>query len=321
MQKIILSPVKFISCACATLTGLVLANPAQADSTRQAWDGNEHYYQRFDRLETWGNAKQHCESLGAHLSTITSIDEQKFIQNNFLANQDGGYQFFIGGSDAAAQFDWKWVTGEAWIYTNWESGEPQNRAGEDYLAINGNYSNGSSYNYKWHDVTAADTYQGHLCEWSTNNFVGTTMVPDLNGNGVDEIAALWVDYKLGAHTVQIRDPSRNTVLSTLTFATTFNPPQGLVVLADLNNNGIPEIGVLFSSGGPVVRIKDAKNNAVTLRTINFLGGTYTPRGVNVIPDMNGNGSSEILVLGKGRGKAKAEIRDSKTDTVLGTAGF
>lgn len=314
---------KMLPYAGAALTGLVLSNAAWADSIRQSWNGNGHFYQRFDRLETWGNAKQHCESLGAHLATITSSDEQKFIQDKFLADQSIDYYFFLGGTDAASQYNWKWITGEAWIYTNWQSGQPDNNTNEDYLAIRGFAYNGYSHNYKWHDVYIDDTLQGHICEWSTNNFVGTTVVPDLNGNGVDEIAALWVAYQTGKHTVQIKDPASKAIISTLTFATNFKPPQGVVALADLNGNGVPEIGVLFNNGGPAVQIKDAKNNNKVLKTLNFLGGQYAPKAVNVVPDANGNGFSEIIVLGsnKNTGKGKSEIRDSKTDTVLDAVGF
>ena len=36
---------------------------------------------------------------------------------------------WLGGSDSASEGDWKWVTGERWVYTNWQLYEPNN-AGE-----------------------------------------------------------------------------------------------------------------------------------------------------------------------------------------------
>jgi hypothetical protein len=87
----------------AALAGLVLANAASANTTRQIWASNGHYYQRFDGLGNWLSAKDHCESLSAHLATITSQDEQNFIAGKFLENQKSSYYFFIGGSDATLQ--------------------------------------------------------------------------------------------------------------------------------------------------------------------------------------------------------------------------
>ncbi|MGH8474258.1 MAG: C-type lectin domain-containing protein [Methylococcales bacterium] len=321
---------------------------AQADSTRIIWNvngnvngnGNDHYYQRFDRLETRGDASQHCESLGAHLATITSGDEQNFIQGNILAGINANQSYFIGGDGAdssggaGSDTGWKWITGEPWNYTNWavngSERQPNNRTvnntNEDYLIIFAAANADQGLRYKWFDVFVNDAYQGHICEWSFDRFIGTTSVPDLNGNGVDEIAALFVDHRNGEHTVRIKDPASKALLSILTFQTSFNPPQGVVALADLDldQNDTPEIGVLFSENGPVVQIKDAQNNNTLLNTIRFLNSAFTPVSVTAIADTNGNGSSEILVLGNNSnrlGKAKSQIRDSRTTDVLNKVGF
>jgi len=261
-----------------------------------------------------------CEALSAHLATITSIEEQGFIQSKMLPNSNHYNHYFIGGTGYGYTPYWTWITGEAWSYSYWAGGQPGFYYG-NYLMMEdvdgGWYNVGDSY--------SSNTEIGYICEWSNNNTVGTAVVPDLNGNGVNEITALWVDYKTGKHTVQIKDPATNTILNTLTFATDFNPPQGLVVLNDLNGNGVPEIGVLYLSSAklPTVQIKDAKNNAATVKTLGFLSQSYTPRAITVSPDSNGNGASEITVLGRNTttGKDMAQQRDSKTGALLYTVGF
>jgi hypothetical protein len=313
----------FTSILGTALAGLVLANATQAaDSAKLFWAVNSHYYQRFEHGNmVWADAKKACEGLSAHLATITSANEQVFIETHLLTGvaNPARSDYFIGGMQAAQNLNWKWITGEVWSYEKWLPGEPSS---EGYLLIN---PNPNYYFGTWWDAGSTYFGQGYICEWGNNNSIGTAVVPDLNNNDVDEIAILWVDYKTGKHTVQIKDPKTNRVLNTLTFATDFAPPQGMVVLNDLNGNGTPEIGVLYLSSVkvPTVQIKDAMNNAITLKTMSFLDQNYAPRAITASPDSNHNGSSEITVLGRQNTTAKdvARMRDSKTEDILYTVGF
>ncbi len=56
-----------------------------------------------------------------HLATVTSAEENAFIvdMTNSYNHWLGGYQ--PAGSDEPAG-NWQWVTGEPWIYANWNSG-------------------------------------------------------------------------------------------------------------------------------------------------------------------------------------------------------
>jgi hypothetical protein len=155
---------------------------------------------------------------------------------------------------------------------------------------------------------------GYVCEWDGNDYIASATVPDLNNNGVDETAALYLDYKTNNHTVIIRDPKTHTTISTLTFAnSTPTPPIGLAVIADMNINGVPEIAVL---SGLTIRIKDAKNNNVSLKTFNFLNSTYQPRSLSATYSSDKT-FSELTVVGVlPTGKATAETRDSKSGALL-----
>jgi hypothetical protein len=304
----------------AMIVGLALASGAYAaDSARIKWDTNGHFYQLFEGAPmTWANAKTACEGKSAHLATITSEAENGFILSQLLAGRT--YWYSIGGTSSDT-YKWTWITGEAWGFQPFAAnrGYPQHHAGQNYVAISAdkdNYGN-RGYGGQWFTAYSSDGFTGYICEWSTQNYIDTTLVPDMNNNGVDEVAALYVDFKTGKHTVQIKDPATDTVLKILVFATSFTPPSGLVVLHDTNDNGAAEIGVLFTQFGfPNVQIIDTKTST-TVRNIAFLTPASKPKTIGVGADTDANGADEIIVLGinKTSGAAKAEIHDSKTGQV------
>ena len=146
---------------------------------------NGHYYQVFTGSVNPNNANAYSATLShagyqGHLATITSQNE-----NTWLINTFGGSTLadkVIGGIQAAGSLTrdsgWSWVTGEAWDYTNWNSGEPNDEYNptevgrENALQIAGNVTDGS-----WNDLPF--TYfplNGFLVEYSaplnpTNNAV------------------------------------------------------------------------------------------------------------------------------------------------------
>lgn len=97
---------------------------------------NSHVYRliQFPELR-WADARQAATSqslgvAGGYMATITSADEQAFVEAKFLTAVQpwgawlGGYQP-AGSAEPAG--NWQWVTGEAFGYTNWHpSGEPSN---------------------------------------------------------------------------------------------------------------------------------------------------------------------------------------------------
>ena len=99
---------------------------------------NGHYYQvvTADGI-TWSEAeslvgRHSCLGLTPHLATITSAAENAFISSLPRA-LDGGYSIGgrqVGGPEPAG--GWEWVTLEAWSYTNWAAGEPNNSDGDQH---------------------------------------------------------------------------------------------------------------------------------------------------------------------------------------------
>jgi len=122
-----------------------------------------HWYQFNYARMTWADAKAFAESQGGYLATITSAAENKWISDNFTI-QSGILPFF-GGNDIPSEGQWEWITGEAWSYTNWYSGEPNNMYPEDCIRFHPYYRSGHG-NY-WNDVRC-DSEQFSLIEYDVN---------------------------------------------------------------------------------------------------------------------------------------------------------
>ena len=108
---------------------------------------NGHSYYRSSSATTWYNAKQLCENAGGYLAVITSEGENDFIQENFGRNS----HFWIGLTDEDTEGTHKWVTGETFSYTNWNSGEPNNDPSQHYAGMY--YHTGT-----WWDDHGSDNY-------------------------------------------------------------------------------------------------------------------------------------------------------------------
>ena len=80
---------------------------------------NGHHYQVVERRMTFSDALKHAESLGAHLATITSSEEQEWLEQVMPA-------YIREVSDTATTIGairkngvWQWVTGEPFEFTRW----------------------------------------------------------------------------------------------------------------------------------------------------------------------------------------------------------
>ena len=60
-------------------------------------------------------------TLGGHLLSIHSLEEQDWIQDNFESHR---YDTWIGGVDPEHNGDWGWTDGTKWDFTNWINGQP-----------------------------------------------------------------------------------------------------------------------------------------------------------------------------------------------------
>ncbi|KAL7862972.1 hypothetical protein SRHO_G00119560 [Serrasalmus rhombeus] len=88
-------------------------------------------YIHFNEREMWTGAEQYCQELNAHLVSITSQQEQNFV--NTLA-QD--YQW-IGLNDRDKQNEFRWTDGSSLQYENWRPNQPDDysNSGEDCVVM------------------------------------------------------------------------------------------------------------------------------------------------------------------------------------------
>lgn len=114
--------------------------------------GNGHWYMAVAAPDlnwgiTWNDAQAGAAEAGGYLATSTSQAENDFVVDLVTGTQAardaywlpgtwqngdgagpllGGYQTPGLGYSNEPGFEWHWVTGETWSYTNWMPGEPNN---------------------------------------------------------------------------------------------------------------------------------------------------------------------------------------------------
>lgn len=146
-----------------------------------------------------------------------------------------------------------------------------------------------------------------------------TVYPDLTGDGSPELVILADNRGThGADKIEIRDVATGATVREVWLG------KGWRVLeqeriTDLNGNGSEELAVLrvHPSGNVNVQIRDS----VRRSWANFVGfaDEYPPKALVAIPDINGNGTDELVVFGRriDGSNQKAVIKDSKTGQKLG----
>ena len=112
-------PVKLYKRTTPALTGFTSQN-----------NYNGHSYYRSTGSATWTTARQNCINMSGHLVTITTSAENSFIYNLWPSG-------WIGLTDEVTEGTWRWVTGETYSYSSWNSGEPNNSGNEDYIQFVG----------------------------------------------------------------------------------------------------------------------------------------------------------------------------------------
>ncbi len=128
-----------------------------------AEDGSQHVYQIFKGVHTWVEAKAFCEVLGGHLATITSEEENQFVHGFMI--DSGFFTAYFGLSDEKRVGDWIWVTGEPFVYSNWDSGEPSRSANERYGMYFYKHLQGTWNDSHFYENDEVDPGCSYICEW------------------------------------------------------------------------------------------------------------------------------------------------------------
>ena len=111
----------------------------------------------------WVDAEAEAVSLGGHLATVNDAAEDAWIGESFLP-QDSNRLFWIGLNDLEEEGVWKWASGEPFLYSNWQNGEPNNADGIE-------------------DVVSKEYCCGHIGDWNDANTIFD------NHHGIVEVVA------------------------------------------------------------------------------------------------------------------------------------
>ena len=98
---------------------------------------NSHMYKLYSSDCTWEQANTFAESIGGHLATITSAEENEVLKHMFA--DSGCTAVWLGASDESSEGDWKWITKEKWSFTDWGNNEPNGERDENHLAFYNGY--------------------------------------------------------------------------------------------------------------------------------------------------------------------------------------
>ena len=252
--------------------------------------GNGHWFQKISppKPKTWPQARDICVVLGGHLATVPTASEAAFVHS-----LSGPSEVYLGGMQLPRGCEpgcnWRWITDEAWGFTNWSRSEPNNNSpnGQDFLRT---YSDG-----KWDDVQGDSVFPfGIAVEWSADcNNDGIVdygqillgQLEDIDGNGVPNACEA---YQVPGE------------FSTIQAAIDAVPAgqYGLVLVAAGTRNES------FSLNGKNVRVQGAANNATILdgtglavSIARFTGGEPATAGLANLVFRYGTAGSRITPKG------------------------
>lgn len=125
----------------------------------------KHTYKLIQSNLNYEEAKKYCESLGGHLVTITSKEEEDTVLN--LLNESDIKVSWLGATDLNSNGRFEWVNGEELTYTNWAPNEPNNDQGvEHYLVL---YKVEGEWTWNDGPMNTNEYYKpeniGFVCEW------------------------------------------------------------------------------------------------------------------------------------------------------------
>ncbi|VGO11855.1 hypothetical protein PDESU_00402 [Pontiella desulfatans] len=142
-------------------------------------EGNGHFYEVVyvpDSI-SWTDASNAAVNAGGYLATITSGAENNFV-HNLIGNSiywDGPCGPWIGGFQTAGSPEpsggWQWVTGEPFVYSNWNSGQPNEFNNNNENCIHFGWNPETPY---WNDVPdrrnvfASRYVQSYIIEYDDN---------------------------------------------------------------------------------------------------------------------------------------------------------
>ncbi|MFH4968381.1 LamG-like jellyroll fold domain-containing protein [Gaetbulibacter sp. M240] len=108
---------------------------------------NGSAYYVSNNTTNWTTANNAATTAGGHLAAISSAEENDFIRQALNSNGFSTARVWIGFNDVANEGTFVWTNGEPVVYTNWNTGEPNNSGGEQdfgQMQTSGKWDDGSA---------------------------------------------------------------------------------------------------------------------------------------------------------------------------------
>jgi len=106
--------------------------------------------------QSWTTAASTCSYYGYSMLTVNDSAENVWAVDNAYRYYYG--KWWTGGNDRAREGTWTWYSGQAWTYSNWHSGEPNDSGGnEDCMQF------GRFLDYSWNDEPCTSSFR-YICE-------------------------------------------------------------------------------------------------------------------------------------------------------------
>ena len=109
---------------------------------------------------TWQDAVSVCYQQGAHLATITSYAQNRWVYEYFRTEGLMGGSQWIGLNDISTDGKYQWVDGNASYYRNWFTNQPNNNGGSQNCVIMW-----QGYLGQWGAINCGNAYPA-VCEWN-----------------------------------------------------------------------------------------------------------------------------------------------------------
>jgi uncharacterized repeat protein (TIGR02543 family) len=130
---------------------------------------------------TWDQARADAETQGGYLGTFTSQEEWDIALTSLGEGAlDGVTGAWIGATDADVEGSWTWITGEAFTFDVWASGQPDDFNNSDVAEVSGGF--GAALG-QWFDTGASVFRDAYILEidYSTD-----PTVADTDGDGLND---------------------------------------------------------------------------------------------------------------------------------------
>ncbi len=157
------------------------------------FQNNSYAFISSDTAIDWESAEIASESItyngvNGHLATVTSEAENQFIVDNVYILANGAWTW-LGATDSVTEGDWKWITGEPWNYSNWDEGQPDNAANENYLHYwyGGTWNDNNSNNYGNGIYSYIVEFEGNATTKGFLSFSQSNFSVNEDGTAVTEI--------------------------------------------------------------------------------------------------------------------------------------